>query len=154
MLNKGFIDLDFVYGYNDDLIVFFPFFIFFFFEDYIKYLEIIFYSLKYIDIRIVPDKCIFAKHEVEFLGHSVSERWVKPIESNVEFIIEFHLPSSLRTLWLYLGMLIYYKSFLPQATDTLKFLHVLLNDCGYGKTKPITWTDTSIVAFNKSKRGV
>ena len=90
-------------------------------------------------MAIKPAKCMFKKQAVDFLGHRVSPAGITPLATKVAAVKRYPLPSSVKDLQRYLGILNFYRRFLPAAADTLDPLYQLLQ----GNTKPaarIDWT--------------
>ena len=64
--------------------------------------------------------------EVEYLGHCISADGLKPLESKVRAIVEAPTPKNTTELKSFLGLLNYYRKFLPQLSSTLAPLNKLL----------------------------
>jgi hypothetical protein len=84
-------------------------------------------------------KCEFGKDEVEFLGHRVTAAGVELLVSHVAAVREFPQPADKQSLQRFLGLVNFYKRFLPGAAGVLKPLTDALKGPG-GKKKLITWT--------------
>jgi Reverse transcriptase (RNA-dependent DNA polymerase) len=87
---------------------------------------------------------------VEFLGHRVSAAGVAPLQSKVQAVEQFPQPQSIKQLMTFLGMLNFYRRFLPQAAKVLK----PLTDCLKGATvaTAVSWTDKRVAAFEAAKQ--
>ena len=79
-------------------------------------------------------KCEFAQSSVSFLGHQVSAGGIRPLAAKVAAITNMPPPTTVKDLLRYLGMLNYYRRFLPAAAKTLKPLTEFLR---------ATWRATS-----------
>jgi RNase H-like domain found in reverse transcriptase len=88
--------------------------------------------------------------EVEFLGHLVSSSGVRPLSSHVEAIREFPRPSTVKELQKFLGLLNFYRRFVPCAAQLLR----LLTDALAGKRRGLTWSDEMQRAFEQAKLAV
>ena len=106
------------------------------------------------------DKCVFGVSEIEFLGHLVTPRGISPSPKKVEAIVEFPRPTTIKQMQEYLGMLNFYRKFLPNIANTLRPLHdfLTLSFETHGlkpntKTKkPLAeWSNEASEAFEKSK---
>ncbi|GFS59784.1 hypothetical protein TNIN_410471 [Trichonephila inaurata madagascariensis] len=97
-------------------------------------------------------KCIFAKPEVEFLGHHVSANGIRPITERIQAILDFHRPSTVRLLRRFLGMLIFYRRFLPNAVKHQRKLNDFLVRIKKSKNKCIDWDENSIKTFEYCKQ--
>ena len=79
-------------------------------------------------------KCEFGMNEVAFLGHTVDEHGIKPLADRVNAINEVPLPANIKTLHRYLGMINFYRRFIPGAAKILQPLNDLLQ-----RGKRATW---------------
>ena len=92
------------------------------------------------------DKCVFGVSEITFLGHLVTQEGIKPLPQKVEAIENFLLPTNLKQLRRFLGMVNYYRRFIPNCADTLRPLNALLSP-GKPNERPIDWTTETQQAF-------
>ena len=69
---------------------------------------------------INEEKCQFFKKEVDFLGHVVSSDGIRPPAAKVEAIRTYPKPATCSQLLSFLGMLNYYRRFIPKAASMLK----------------------------------
>ena len=97
-------------------------------------------------VRLQKDKCLFSAPEVEYLGHVVSEKRLRPLESKYRAIRDAPQPQNLTQLKSYLGLLNYYSRFLPNISTTLQPLYMLLQ-----KSQPWIWNKPQQEAFESSK---
>jgi cleavage and polyadenylation specificity factor subunit 1 len=114
--------LPFVFCYLDDLIIASHTL-----EEHHKHLPQIFTLLQENGLQINPAKCLFAAAAVEFLGHRVDQHGVRPLQRHVQAISDFPPPQDVKQLQQFLGMVNFYRRFLPgiarmlqPLTDTLK----------------------------------
>ena len=138
-------DLEFRYVYIDDILVAStsP-------EEHIHHLEVLFERLKQYGVVINPAKCVFGQSEVKFLGYLVSGAGTCPQIDKVESIRAYPRPDTVKKLRQFLGMLNFYRRFLPKAAEIQAPLNNLLQGNVKGKT-PVDWTPETITAFEKSK---
>jgi cleavage and polyadenylation specificity factor subunit 1 len=98
---------------------------------------------------INPAKCLFAQSSVPFLGHIVSATGVAPLDRHVTAIQEFPPPTDVAGLQRFLGMLNFFRRFLPAAAATLRPLTDAL------KSSPAStafdWTPEMDNAFVQAK---
>jgi Reverse transcriptase (RNA-dependent DNA polymerase)/RNase H-like domain found in reverse transcriptase len=97
------------------------------------------------------EKCVFGQSEVEFLGHRVSARGVEPLEDHVAAIRDFRPPADRQQLQRFLGMVNFYRRFLPGAAGVLQPLTDALKGPG-GKNRKLAWSSGMNAAFCKIKR--
>jgi hypothetical protein len=88
--------------------------------------------------------------EVEFLGHHVTAAGVSPIASRVAAIQQHPAPTTVKELQGFLGVINFYRRFIPAATRILK----PLTDQLKGGPKPVAaipWTADMQAAFSAAK---
>jgi hypothetical protein len=85
--------------------------------------------------------------EVTYLGHRINAKGLHPIRSKVEAVKKFPTPKDLTELRAFLGMLNYYRHFLPRVSEKLEPLHRLLRNGVQWK-----WTQEQESAFRKAKK--
>ena len=61
--------------------------------------------------RLKKENCIFAEHEVVFLGNKISKFVFKPMNEKVQTVMEAKPPWNVQQLEAYLGLLDYYWCF-------------------------------------------
>ena len=69
------------------------------------------------------EKCEFGKKEIEILGHVISGRGIKPLESRVEAIKNFINPRDVKELQSFLGLVNYCRKFIPDLSIISKPLY-------------------------------
>ncbi len=98
-------------------------------------------------LTINPSKCVFAAPTVKFLGHMVSETGFTPFPKHVAAIQEFPPPSTVKQLQQFLGMINFYRRFLPKIAATLRPLTDLLR----GNPKSLDWSAAASEEFSAAK---
>jgi len=137
--------LDFVFVYLDDIIVASHST-----EEHQQHLHIVFQRLQAAGLVINREKCVFGASEIEFLGHHVTCRGVSPIASRVEAINAHPQPTTVKELQGFLGVVNFYRRFIPAAARILK----PLTDKLKGSPKPkaaVVWTADMETAFKTAK---
>jgi cleavage and polyadenylation specificity factor subunit 1 len=133
-------DLEPAFAYLDDLLVASPP------EKHENAVRVVLERLREFGLVLNLDKCEFGRDEVEFLGHRVTAAGVEPLVSHVAAVKEFPKPADKQSLQWFLGLVNFYRRFLPGAAGMLKPLTDTLKGPG-GKRKPITWTAEMTGAF-------
>ena len=77
------------------------------------------------NIIVSYEKCEFAKAEIEFLGHIVSERGISVPEHRVKTIKEFPTPENCKQLERFLGIFAFVHRFIKNASGLSAKLHTL-----------------------------
>ena len=93
--------------YVDDLIVFGRTL-----EEYMKNIRIVFDRLRETNLMLNPDKCSFLQQELEYLGHKVTPEGIRPLERNVEKVLNFPKPNNKKELERFIGLASYYRKFI------------------------------------------
>jgi RNase H-like domain found in reverse transcriptase/Reverse transcriptase (RNA-dependent DNA polymerase)/Integrase core domain/Integrase zinc binding domain len=112
-----------------------------------QHLEQFFKILSENGLRINPAKCVFAAGSVKFLGHTVGPDGVRPLGSHVEALAAFPQPTSVKELQRFLGIINFYRRFLPGIAGTLQ----PLTDALRGDSKSFQWSPLMAAAFQAAK---
>lgn len=126
-----------VYWYLDDLLVGGNDF-----EQMIERLERVFCTLKRFNLTLSPKKCRFAQTEIDFLGYNISQKGVSPIDKNLNKIIGFPVPNTVRQLKRFLGVAGFYRHMIKDYSTLSGVL-----ECMTGKNKKFKWTTECEQAF-------
>ncbi|CAK9814075.1 Transposon Ty3-G Gag-Pol polyprotein [Anthophora plagiata] len=140
--------LNFVYAYIDDFLIACENF-----EQHREHLKVLFNRLSEYGIVINSTKCVFGVNEITFLGYAVNANGIKPLAERVEAVADFPKPANVTQVRRYLGMVNFYRRFMPGAAEILRPLNDLLKGAKKGNA-PITWTDQSQNALDNSKRAL
>ena len=138
--------LPFVYRYIDDLLIASSSE-----EEHLHHLRLVLQRLHDHGIVINVSKSVFGVSSVEFLGYLVDASGIRPLESKTEVIRNFPQPASQRKLREFLGLVNFYRRFIPNGATILHPLNRLLS-----KSTPntLTWTDATVAAFNSVKEAL
>ena len=136
--------LDFVYAYIDDLLIASDSE-----DEHLRHLELLFERLSSYGIFINPSKCIFAVQSLDFLGHHISAAGITPLQSKVQAIQAFPPPANIRKLREFLGLVNFYRRFIPRCATILQPLTDLLSS--KSSAKPFELSDAALTAFNAIK---
>lgn len=130
---------EFVVVYLDDIVIFSKTL-----EEHVEHLRKVFQLLRENELYIKKEKCSFAKEEVHFLGHVISQ--IKMDEAKVSAIREWEVPTSVTELRSFLGLVNYYRRFRKGYSAIAAPLTDLLK-----KNRPWEWTESSQRAFEELK---
>jgi hypothetical protein len=142
MMDRIFRGLDFVFIYLDDVLVASKTQ-----EDHSEHLCAVFQVLQRAGLVINVEKSLFFQEEIEFLGHQVSSKGIAPLTAQVQAVSEFKRPSTQKELQQFLGLINFYRRFLPAAARVL----LPLTDSLRKSTKAWEWTDEMNVSFQEAK---
>jgi hypothetical protein len=106
----------------------------------------VFARLRKYNLKLQPDKCEFLRKEVNYLGHVISEEGCRPDPAKVTVVENFPRPENERQLKSFLGMIGYYRRFIPNFSRIAAPLHALLK-----KGAKFEWTMEQENAFQHLK---
>lgn len=141
--------LDFTFGYLDDILVFSKGE-----KEHIEHLTKIFEQLKKYGVVINTNKCVLGVSEVTFLGYHVSAAGIRPLPEKVQAIRDYPLPKTAKELRRFLGMINFYRKFLPAAAQIQAPLNQALSGPNIKGSTPITVTADIQKAFDACKRNL
>ena len=136
--------LDFVYAYIDDLLIASSSE-----AEHLQHLDILFNRLSQYGVIINPSKCVFGAASLDFLGHRVSAAGIAPLPAKVQAIQDFPPPTSVRKLREFLGLINFYRRFIPQCAKHSQPLTELLSM--KHASSPFHLNDAAIAAFESTK---
>ena len=116
------------FAYLDDIIVLGSTF-----EEHLDNLREVLQRLRAAGLRLNKEKCQFGRTELQYLGHTVTEQGVATDPEKVQAIARIPAPTNLRELRRFLGMVSWYRRFIPRFTDIAAPLNRLLQ-------KKVRWT--------------
>ena len=90
------------------------------------------------------DKCKFGYREIDYVGYHISGNGLSPIQGNVDAILSFPAPANTKELERFIGMVNYYREFLPSMAEIAEPLNRLRR-----KGQPFIWSSECSVAFEK-----
>lgn len=140
--------LDYVYAHLDDFLTYSKSE-----EEHEEHLREVFRRLKQYGMLLNTSKCVLGASEVTFLGYSISGRGTKPLDTKVRAIQDFPVPTNVRQLRAFLGMLNFYRRFLPRAALIQAPLHALLTGATKG-SQQIQLTGEALSAFQACKESL
>ena len=142
-------DMDFVTVYIDDILVASDNL-----EQHTAHLRQLFGCLRDNGLKIHPSKSLLGVKSFDFLGHRVSAEGITPLPQKVTTITEFPRPETVKKLRQFLGVVNYYRRFLPQAAAKLRPLTDLTRGCSTNSKKTLQWSDEANSAFEEVKQDI
>ena len=137
--------LDFCFGYIDDLLIASATR-----SDHIQHVRLVFERLAAHGLTINPAKSVFAVDSLDFLGHHVCSSGITPLDENVRSIREFPQPTSQRKLRQFIGLVNFYRRFIPHCATLMQPLNELLTH-PRDKASAISWTEEALASFAATK---
>ena len=77
-------------------------------------------------VKLKKEKCTFCAPSVKYLGHQIDAAGLHPLPDKVKAIVEAPQPKNLQELRSYLGLLNYYEMFIPNLSNLLAPLNLLM----------------------------
>lgn len=96
-------------AYLDDIIIFNSAGI----DDHLEKLALVFERLRDANIKLKPDKCFLLMKQIKYLGHVISEDGIRPDSEKFIAVKNFPLPKSVKELRGFLGLVGWYRRFIP-----------------------------------------
>ena len=89
LINKVLTDLDFAFGYLDDILIYSPDV-----PTHLVHMRQLFQRLREVDLKLNREKCNFFKSHIQYLGHLISGEGIKPLPEKLESIKEMPPPTT------------------------------------------------------------
>lgn len=137
-------DLDFCYAYVDDILVFSPDE-----KTHRAHLRILFRRLADYGLLINLNKTIIGASSVIFLGHQISATGILPPIERVQSLQDFPKPKTAKDMRRFLGMVNFFRQFLPSAAKDQAPLHEALRTLTKNQVFP--WCPATTNAFETTK---
>lgn len=115
-------------------------------QEHLIKLRNVFDRLREHNFKVQLDKSEFLKKEVSYLGHVLSEDGVKPNEDKIKAIKQFPIPTTQREIKSFLGLVGYYRKFIPDFAKLTKPMTRCLK-----KNAKIVHSPEFIESFEKAK---
>uniref|UniRef100_A0A1B6EN58 RNA-directed DNA polymerase n=2 Tax=Cuerna arida TaxID=1464854 RepID=A0A1B6EN58_9HEMI len=134
----------FVFNYLDDLLVYSESF-----EDHLLHLEEVLKRLQHAGLTVNPEKVSFARGEISFLGHLVSSKGVCIDPARTQAIREFPPPKDAKGIARFVGMVNFYRRFIPNVAELAAPLNALRK-----KGAKFVWGEAQQTSFDLLKEAV
>ena len=122
---------NFAVGYLDDIFIYSRSE-----KEHLEHLEEIFTILKAAGLK---EKCCFFKKHIQYLGHLISADGIQPLPENLKSIAKMPVPRNPKEVKQFLGLVGYYRKFIPRFADISRVLTHLTknmwNSNGYENAK-------------------
>ena len=112
LVNEVLLGLTFTFGYLDDILVYSPDM-----ETHLEHLRSLFEKLRKADLKLKEIKCNFLKRHIQYLGHIVSGKGITPLPEKLESIQKMLPPKTPKEVKQFLGLIGYYRKFVPRFWD-------------------------------------
>ena len=119
-------------------------------EEHLRDLRIVLDKLRENGLVTNRKKCVLGRTSLEFLGYMVDSNGISPLPERVVAIREFPRPTTVQELQRFLGMLNYYRRFIPRAAHHLHHLFEALK----GKPRNLVWDQGCEISFKAAKEAL
>ena len=142
LINKMLVGLDFTFGYLDDILIYSPDV-----PTHLVHMRQLFQRLREADLKLDREKHNFFKSHIQYLGHLISGEGIKPLPLKLESIKEMPPPTTPKEVKQFLGLIGYYRKFVPRFTDVARPLTNLTR-----LDQPFEWSDKCQASFELLKK--
>lgn len=119
------------------------------FDEHMKHLREVFNRLRKATLRLKPKKCHILRSEVQYLGHVVSSKGIRPDPAKVEKVTSYTIPTNVSEVHRFLGLASYYRRFIPNFSKVASPLHALTK-----KNVEFLWTTECGNVFEQLKKAL
>ena len=137
LMNQVLDNCSFAMTYLDDIIIFSETE-----EQHLAHIEEIFKRLEAADLKMKRSKCDFFKKHIHYLGHLISADGIRPLKDKLDSIHDMPAPCNSKEVKQFLGLIGYYRKFVPCFAALSRPLSKLT--C---KDKVFKWTKECEKAF-------
>ncbi|GFV97662.1 retrovirus-related Pol polyprotein from transposon 17.6 [Trichonephila clavipes] len=124
-------------------------------EEHRSHLRTIFQRLSSYGLKLNISKCVFGVTELIFLGHLITPDGIKPLPDKVQAVLDYKQTETVGSLRKFLGLLNFYRRFLPKAAEQQYLLSEFLKGSkGEKDSKPLNWSSEAITAFQRCKQAL
>ena len=87
-----------------------------------EHLEEIFNRLRAAGLKLKLEKNSFFKKHIQYLGHLISAEGIQPLPEKLKSITKMPVPKNPKEVKQFLGLVGYYRKFVPRFADILRVL--------------------------------
>lgn len=132
--------------YLDDIIVFSKTY-----DDHISHLSQVFTALSTRNFVLNPPKCELLVSQINYLGHTISEKVITPMKEKIQAILDIKEPHLLSQANKFLGALSWYRKFIPNFATIAAPIHSVTNLTKKTRHK-FRWNFAQAQAFKQLKQ--
>ena len=115
-------------------------------ETHFEHLRKLFMKLREADLKLKEVKCNFLKKHIQYLGNIVSGKGITPMPEELACVKDMPPPKTPKEVKQFLGLVGYYRKFMPRFSDLARPLNVLTK-----KDVPFEWTPICQESFKLLK---
>ena len=117
LINNALKGCNFAMGYLDDIIIYSRSE-----KEHLEHLEEIFTRLKAAGLKLKLEKCCFFKKHIQYLGHLISADRIQPLPEKLKSTAKMPAPRNPKEVKQFLGLVGYYRKFVPRFADISRVL--------------------------------
>jgi hypothetical protein len=115
-------------------------------EQHLFDLGLVLAKLLHANLKLKPTKCSFASNRMDYLGFIVDKDGLHPDPAKTEKMVSYPRPKDVKTLQQFLGLVNYYRKFVPHFASIARPLYKLLE-----KQTVWNWDEEAQTAFENLK---
>ena len=115
LIDKVLVGLDFAFGYLNDILIYSPDV-----STHLVHMRQLFQRLREADLKLNREKCNFFKSHIQYLGHLISGEGIKHLPEKLVSIKEMPPPTTPKEVKQFLGLIGYYRKFVPRFADVAR----------------------------------
>jgi transposase InsO family protein len=115
-------------------------------EQHLFDLSLVLAKLLHANLKLKPSKCSFASKRMDYLGFIVDQDGLHPDPAKIEKMVSYPRPKDVKGVQRFLGLVNYYRKFVPHFASIAKPLYRLLE-----KETPWNWNKECQDAFENLK---
>jgi hypothetical protein len=131
-------------------------------DEHLQKIETVLTRLCDAGLKVIATKSLFCAHEIEYLGCILIRYGIKPQPKKVQAILALNLPTNVKELRHFLGMVQHYRDMWVRHSEMLAPLIDLVGESGETKTtkknktkkKPWRWDPIHQQAFDNIKAAI
>ena len=144
LVNQVLTGLPLAFRYLDDILIYSPDP-----QTHLDHLRQVFQRFREADLKLKASKCNFLKADVQYLGHFISGQEIEPVPEKLESIKNVPPPRMPKEIKQFLGLIGYYRKFVPRFADIARPLSALTR-----KDVLFEWTQQCQASFEMLKEGL
>lgn len=115
-------------------------------HNHIDNLKTVFDRCRKYNLKLNPEKCIFFKCEITYLGHKCTDHGILPDDLKIEAVKKYPKPTDKASVKSFTAFMNYYRRFIENFADIARPLHQMT-----GKNVTFEWTEECENAFQTLK---
>ena len=122
-------------------------------EEHLKHIETVLSIMHDNNLKLSIDKCVFCVTETTFLGHKISPKGILPSPEKISAIVEYPKPGDYSSLRRFVGMINFYRRFVPNFADITNPIFDLLGSTNQ-KNHILNWNHDADRSFCEIKKAL